>query len=280
MSPLFLLMILQRIVFLGAGLSSSATMLQDGNLISEIGNFFGEALRGLSDEPPQVEVMVRAFDAPQAKLAPGEADRKEHADRTLALSGALQFWVSQSCQLDETQQGQMKELVAKLVAAENEKYAKLTDPARQNRPFGDSTPLLFVQPNSVGAKLSDTLLTSIRSEILNDAQKAKLDAARKERTQFQNAAFAEFVVGLFDNELYLTDDQHQEMLAQLLMNSNSVTSPFYSFVGQNYYLPYQPLNSMLSVRNAKFLDDRQKERLKDLTTDNSNGNQNYIMFQS
>lgn len=280
MSPLLLLLILQRIVMFGVGLSAVATMMQDGNLISEIGDFFAEALRGLADEPPKFDGVMADIAAPQVKLTPGEADRKEHAERTLALSDALQSWLRQSCQLDETQQGQMKELVAKLVAKENEAYAKKNDPARQNRPFGDSTPLLFVQPKSVGATLCETLLTSIRKEILNDAQKSQLDAARKERTDFQNAAFAEFVVGLFDIELYLTDDQHQEMLAQFSANSKSVTSPFYSFVGQNYYLPYQPLSSMLSVRNARFLDDRQKERLKDLTTDNSSGNQNYIMFQS
>jgi hypothetical protein len=36
---------------------------------------------------------------------------------------------------------------------------------------------------------------------------------------------------------------------------------------------------MLSVRKADFLDERQKERLKDLTS-GGDGNQNYIMFQS
>ena len=117
----------------------------------------------------------------------------------------MESWVTQICQLDETQQAAMKELVAKDLTNENEKYAKQDNPARQNRPFGENTPLLFAQSSGVGTKLTDALLMSIRKSVLNDAQKEQLNVAIAERTESQNAAFREFVVALFDQELFLSD---------------------------------------------------------------------------
>ncbi len=256
-------------------------MPQDGNLISEIGNLFGEVLRELNGEEPKpaapAQAMV-AIEAPQKKLLPGEADRKEHADRTIALCGAMQSWVIQTCQLDETQQAAMKELVAKHLKDENEKYAKRDDPARQHRPFGENTPLLFVQSDGVGTKLTDALLLSIRKDVLSDLQKEQLDLAVAERSESQNAAFREFVVALFDQELFLSDDQRQKMLEQFA-GRNLIFSPFYSFVGQTHYLPYKHMTEVFAIQNADFLDHRQKERLNDLTS-GDNRNQNHIMFQS
>ena len=283
MSPLFLIFILQRVALSACTLTAPVSMIQDGNLISEIGNLFGEALRELSDEkrePAAPVAVMRAFDAPQPKLAPGEADRKEHADRTQALSAAVQSWVTKTCQLDENQQGQVRDLVAKRLLEESERYAKKDDPNRQNRPFGDTTPILFVQPVSVGAKFSATIVKSIRNEILDDAQKGQLDISITERNDFQKAAFREYVVALFDQELFLTDEQRQKMLEQFSESpKKQIISPFYSFIAQTYYLPYQPLSGVLS-RNSAFLDEQQKQRLQDLTSGNENGNQNYIMFQS
>lgn len=282
MSANLLLILLQRIVLSAFALAMPHSMPQDGNLISEIGNLFGEVVRELKGEEPKPAAPARAMlaiEAPQPKLLPGEADRKEHADRTLALSGAMESWVIQTCQLDEMQQASMKELVAKRVADENAKYAKHDNPARQNKPFGENTPLLFVQSDGVGTKLTNALLKSIRSDVLNDAQKGQLDIAVAERAESQNAAFREFVVALFDQELFLSDEQRQKMLDLFSGEKKKITSPFYSFVGQTYYLPYQTLSTMLSARNADFLDARQKERLSDLTS-GGEGNQNYIMFQS
>ena len=284
MSPLFLLFILQRVVLSACTLAAPVSMMQDGNLISEIGNLFGEALRELTDEKPEPAAPVaamRVFNAPQQKLTPGEADRKEHAERTQALASAIQSWVTQTCQLDEPQQGQLKELVAKQVVAESERYAKKDDPNRQNRPFGDTTPILFVQSDSVGAKFSASILKDIRSGILDDTQKEQLDIAVTERNDFQKAAFREYVVTLFDQELFLTEEQRQKMLVQFSESPKlQINSPFYSFVAQTYYLPYQPLSGFLSLRHADFLDERQKQRLKELKSGNENGNQNYIIFQS
>ncbi len=282
MSADFFLFILQPLVLSAFTLAMPHSMPQDGNLISEIGNLFGEVVRELNGEEPKPAAPARAMvaiEAPQPKLLPGDADRKEHADRTLALSGAMKSWVTQTCELDETQQTGMKELVTKLLADENRKYLKLDNPARQNRPFGENTPLLFVQSDGLGTKLTDALLKSIRRDILNDAQKEQLKIAIAERTESQNVAFREFVVAVFDQELFLSDEQRQKMLEHLSEEKKQLSSPFYSFVGQNYYLPYQSLNTMLPLRKADFLDQRQKERLDDLTS-GSNGNQNYIMFQS
>ena len=281
MNAVLLLFMLQRIVLSVVTLAMPHSMPQDGNLISEIGNLFGEVLRELNGEEPKPAAPARAMMAIEAaprKLLPGEADRKEHTDRTLALSGAMESWVIQTCQLDELQQATMKELVAQHLKDEIASYAKRDNPARQNRPFGENTPLLFVQPGGVGTKLTDALLLSIRKDVLNDAQKKQLDIAVAERLESQNAAFREFVVALFDQELFLSDEQRQEMLEQFA-GRNLIDSPFHSFVGQDYYLPYKSLSTMLAVRKADFLDERQKERLTDLTSGN-NGNQNYIMFQS
>lgn len=282
MSANLLLIMLQQIVLSAFTLAMPQSLPQDGNLISEIGNLFGKVVRELNGEEPQPAAPARAMvaiEAPQPKLLPLEADRKEHADRTLALSGAMESWVSQTCQLDETQQTKLKQLVAKLLADENGKYAKQDNPARQNRPFGENTPLLFAQADGVGTKLTNALLKSIRSDVLNDVQKEQLDIAVAERAESQNAAFREFVVALFDQELFLSDEQRQKMLDLFSGEKKKITSPFYSFVGQTYYLPYQTLSTMLSARKADFLDERQKERLTDLTS-GGDGNQNYIMFQS
>ncbi len=282
MSANFFLCMLQRIVLSVFTLAMPHAMPQDGHFFSEIGNLFGEVLRELKGEKPKpaapAEAMV-AIEAPQKKLLPGEADRKEYADRTIALSGAMQSWVIQTCQLDETQQATLQELVAKHLKDEVASYAKRDNPARQNRPFGENTPLLFVQSDGVGTKLTDALLLSIRKDVLSDVQKEQLDLAVAERIESQNAPFREFVVALFDQELFLSDDQRQKMLEQFSAEKKQLSSPFYSFVGQNYYLPYQSLGTMLPVLKADFLDERQKERLTDLTS-GANGNQNFIMFQS
>ena len=282
MSANIFLCMLQRIVLSAFTLAMPHSMPQDGNLISEIGNLFGEVLRELNSEEPKQAVPalgIMAVEAAQPKLLPGEADRKEHADRTLALSGAMESWVIQTCKLDETQQAAIKELVATHLKDEIASYAKRDNPARQNRPFGENTPLLFVQSDGVGTKLTEALLLSIRKDVLNDTQKEQLNIAVAERMESQNAAFREFVVALFDQELFLSDEQRQKMLEQFAAEKKLLTSPFYSFVGQNYYLPYQSLSTILPVAKADFLDERQKERLTDLTSGN-NGNQNYIMFQS
>ena len=162
MSANIFLCMLQRIVLSAFTLAMSHAVPQDGNLISEIGNLFGEVLRELNGEEPKPAAAVRAmvaFEAPQPKLLPGEADRKEHANRTLALRGTVESWVIQTCQLDETQQARMKELAATHLKDEIDSYAKRDNPARQNRPFGENTPLLFVQSDGVGTKLTDTSLT-------------------------------------------------------------------------------------------------------------------------
>ncbi|MEJ7590194.1 MAG: hypothetical protein WKF77_01460 [Planctomycetaceae bacterium] len=284
MSPIFFLWILQRIILCMYAIAAPVSMMQDGKLISEIGNLFAEALRGLSDDEPEPErpaAVLQAFDAPQQKLIPGEADRKEHAARTQTLAAAIQSWVTQVCQLDETQQGQLAELVTERLKTEAERYAKQDNPNRQNRPFGETTPVLFVQPDNIGANFSTQMLNLIREKILNDAQKEKLNLADTERRDFQRAAFREYVVALFDQELFLTAEQRRKMLEHFSASPKlKINSPFYSFVAQTYYLPYQPLSGVLSARNTDFLNPRQKDRLKDLTSAEPNGNQNYIMFQS
>ena len=284
MSPFFLLCLLQRIVLCIYAISAPVSMMQDGKLISEIGNFFAEALRGFSDDEAKPEppvAVMRALGAQQQKMTPGEADRKEHAARTRTLAAAIQSWVTHVCQLDETQQGQLAELVTERLKIEAERYTKLDNPNRQNRPFGETTPVLFVQPDSIGANFSTQMLNLIRERILKDAQKEQLNLADTERRDFQRAAFREYVVALFDQELFLTAEQRQKMLEHFSASPKlKFNSPFYSFIAQTYYLPYQPLSGVLSVRDTDFLDPRQNERLKDLTSANPNGNQNYIMFQS
>ena len=282
MSCLVVSFILQRILVSLSVMTSSAFMMQDGGLINEIGNLFGEALRGLSgeDDPPAA-ADPRMFPVEQQpNIKPNELDQKEFAGRILALSGALQSWVTQTCQLNAAQQTQLSELVVKQLGTEKDRYARKSDPERQNRPFGASTPILFVQPDGDGTQFSGRLLKSIRDEILDDSQKEKLDAAVSDRTDFQKAAFREYVVAIFDRELFLTTEQRQAMLEYFSANLDRITSPFYSFIAQTYYLPYKPLGGILTASKAGFLDDRQKARLKDLTSSANNGPSNYIMFQS
>ncbi len=274
---------LQRIIVSLCLTASSAMMMQDGGLISEIGNFFGEALRGLTDDDREsaAEAEMRAFPVEQQqKLTPSESDRKEYGERIFALSGSLQVWVTQICELDEAQQQQLSELVVKRVSDINDRYAKKSDPERQNRPFGATTPLLFVQPDGDGTKFTSSLLKLIRSDLLNDGQKEKLDAAVSERSDFQRAAFREYIVSIFDQELFLTTEQRNGMLEHFAATPDRITSPFYTFTAQPYYLPYKSLGEILRANKATFLDDRQRARLSDLTSGTTNGNQNYIMFQS
>ncbi len=283
MIPLFHLCIQQCIILFAFSPATSVSMIQDGNLISRIGNLFGEALRELTaeeTEPAALQQAMIALEAPQQRVAPLEADRKEHAERTMALAGAIQSWVTQTCQLNEIQQGQLAELVTERLKTESERYEKADDPNRQNRPFGDTTPLLWMHSEGAGKKFSTQMLNLIREDILSDTQKEQLNVAVSERNDFHKAAFREYVVALFDKELFLTDEQRQSMLEQLSTSPNQITSPFYSFIGQTYYLPYQQLGPVLNVRNADFLDSRQKERLKNLASGQQNGNQNYLIFQS
>ena len=294
MSPLFPLYILQRIVLCFCAIAAPTSMMQDGKLISEIGKLFGDALRELSEEKPapaQPAAVMQAFGAPPQKMAPGEADRKKHADRTQALAGVTQSWVTQTCQLDEAQQQQLQQVVTDSLKIEVERYATKSNPNRGNVAFGPTTPLLFVHSDngktttvngqeidSIGAIYSTELLKLIQNDILNDTQKQQLQTALAERSEFQNAAFREYVVTLFDQELFLTEDQRRQMLEQISARSKKITSPFYSFIAQQYYLPNKSLSEVLSASKADFLDSRQKGRLKDLLA--GDGNQNYIMFQS
>ena len=295
MSSFFLLCILQRIVLCFCAIAAPTSMMQDGKLISEIGKLFGDALRELSEEKPapaQPAAVMQAFGAPPQKMAPGEADRKKHADRTQTLAGAMQSWITQICQLDAAQQEKLQTVVIDSLKVEGERYGKKDDPNRGTGVFGPTTPLLFVHSDngktttvngqkidSIGAIYSDHLLKLIQSEILNDPQKEQLDAALTERLEFQNAAFREYVVTLFDQELFLTEDQRRKMLEQISARSKKITSPFYSFSAQQHYLPNKSLSEVVSASKADFLDSRQKGRLKDLLAD-GDGNQNYIMFQS
>ena len=239
MSPFFLLCLLQRIVLCIYAISAPVSMMQDGKLISEIGNFFAEALRGFSDDEAKPEppvAVMRALGAQQQKMTLGEADRKEHAARTRTLAAAIQSWVTHVCQLDETQQGQLAELVTERLKIEAERYTKLDNPNRQNRPFGETTPVLFVQPDSIGANFSTQMLNLIRERILKDAQKEQLNLADTERRDFQRAAFREYVVALFDQELFLTAEQRQKMLEHFSASPKlKFNSPFYSFIAQTYY---------------------------------------------
>ena len=293
MSPLFPLCILQRIVLCFCAVAAPASLMQDGKLISEIGNLFGEAIRGLAEPRPQPApaAVMRVFQPAQQKIKPREADLKKHADRTQALAAVIQSWVTQTCQLDEPQQEKLQKVVIDSLKVEGERYAKPNDPNRGNVAFGPTTPLLFVHSDngkttvvngqeidSVGAIYSNNLLKLIQNDILNDPQKKLLSDAMTERTEFQNAAFREYVVTLFDQELFLTDDQRQRMLEQFSAGSKQITSPFYSFIAQQYYLPNKSLSEVLSASKADYLDSRQKGRLKDLLA--GDGNQNYIMFQS
>jgi hypothetical protein len=293
MSPFFLLCILQRVVLCFCALAGPASMLQDGKLISEIGNLFGEAIRGLAEPKPEpaAAAEMRALQPAQQKIKPREADLKKHADRTGALAAAIQSWVTQTCQLDEAQQGKLQTLVIGSLKAESERYAKSNNPNRQNMAFGPTTPLLFVHADNgttttingqpadcIGVIYSQELLRLIQKDILNETQKEQFSAALTERSGFQNAAFEEYVVSLFDLELFLTEDQRQKMLGQFSARSTKITSPFYSFIGHSYYLPNKSLGEVLSVSKADYLDSRQKKRLNDLLT--GDGNQNDIMFQS
>ena len=275
------LLILLRIAVPATTLAAPVSIVQDGNLISELGNLFSDALRRLTGNQPEPDApaVMREFNAPQQNQVPRESDLKEYSDRTRLLADAVQSWVTQTCQLDDTQQTQLKELITKTHDEQQKKYARTDDPNRQNRPFGDVSPLLFMQSDGSGSDVTRSLLKSIQKQILNEVQKPVFDAAVNERREFHNAAFREYVVALFDQELFLTSEQRQQMLEQFSAEGK-ITSPFYAFAQQTYYLPYKSLSDVLKVGKAKFLDERQKERLKDLTWSNGNGNENYIMFQA
>lgn len=280
MSYLFVLT-LQRIL-LSCFVTSSTLMMQQDGFITEIGKMFGEALLELTDSEPDpgpFDVIARELQ-PDRPAVPAESDQNEHAERILRLSAALESWVILTCQLDEQQQVQVAELVAKSQDPEKNRYAKTSDPQRQNRPFGPTTPILFVQSDGDGTKFTELLLSKIRAKILNDTQRAVLDSAVTERRDFHRAAFRDYVVSIFDEELFLTSDQRQAMLELFAATPDRITSPFYSFIAQNYYLPYKPLSGILKPKQAVFLDDRQQARLKDLSLTASDGNSNYIMFQS
>lgn len=283
MSLFFFFCILPRIVLWVCALAAPASIMQDEKLISEIGRVFGDALRELSGQNPAPVPMIglmRDIGAPQQKLTPTEADQKSHADRTQALAAAVQSWVTQTCQLAQNQQAQLAELTTEMVKAESERYAKADDPTRQNRPLGEATPILFVQPDSVGEKFSTQMLHEIDEKILNNAQKSQLHIADTERTEFQRSAFRKYVVMLFDQELFLTAEQRQKMFEELTASPELVTVPFYSFTGQAYCLPYQSFSQIQTKIKLDCLDLQQQDRLKDLTSNNPNGNQNYVMFQS
>jgi hypothetical protein len=255
---------------------------QDQSLLEQFGELLGGALRTATGENELAEPVAIDFARGQQGPAPSEKDRTEHRERLAAYSAALQFWVSSTCELSEEQKEALKERADQIHELEVTQFAKFRDQQHANAVFPRTFPILFANKTGIAHQYSERLIDAVRKQSLaqlTEEQQTRFESAVKERADAQHEAFVNYLVALFDKELFLNSEQQTILRTQLSSKDKPSLHPLYSFQPQSYYLPYEALGTLVPRTGGnKFLTDVQKKRLTDLT--NSNPNSQHIIFQS
>lgn len=246
----------------------------EDSLFEQIGKMIGGAIRGDARQ----DVMVRAMPANEPVIKPGEQDQLDFQKRIQAYSDSVEAWVSSVCEIPDEQKGRLKELYASQVTRHIESFNEGQKPDQRNQAFPKTFVLLFTRKDGIASKFSEDGFRNLRKDVLTPEQTARLDAALEERETFHRDAYINFLVSMIDKELYLSAGQRDALQAHL-QEKKTITHPMYSFQPQNYYLPYESLNSVLSsVSRRSLLEPAQKKRLTDLT--GTDPNNQHVVFQA
>jgi hypothetical protein len=265
------------------------TVVPASNLHADDDDIF-DSVRNLVEQAFGVDASVEAVNAVvpgenAGGALPGEKDINEYRSRLQDYSQAMQHWLTVMCPLSEAQQNAVKEFVDAEILKSTKAFAEAPDGDRQQQIFPVTFPMVFTlkAANRAGRQsatdFSERVMLSIRTDVLNAEQQARVDVALKERDDFQRLAFIEYLVAQSDDELFLTTAQRQEVSTALADRKPSISHPLYLFNAQSYYLPYESMSGILSNASVgKILDNRQKKRLLDLN--NADPNSQHIIFQS
>jgi len=256
-----------------------AVLQEDKSLLEQFGNLLGGAFGGGAREAEPLMPAQVMFGQPEASAIPSEKDRTEHSDRLKAYSGSLQAWIGPASELTEAQQSTLKDIADKLIADEIAKFAKRRNPQHMNQVFPETFPILFTRPAGAAEGFQKKLLEAIRKELLTPDQQEMLATALADRAKAHREAFRIYIVAIFDKELFLTSDQRTALASELAAKGQTRIHPLYAFQPQSYYLPYEPLGSLLPKAKGKtFLEESQERRLQDLYDSTPNGNN--LIFQT
>lgn len=252
-------------------------------LLRRIGQAVGQMLSGEHLQRINM-VQEQAFEAPLAPAMvagpqgqPSEKDREIFKTRTEGYTNAFRRWLIEVCELTAEQQTQFDEGVKAELEAIQTAYAKETDVNRQHAAMGDTYPLIFPIKGERTVKIDRALKKFLDANILTDVQKQKLDAAIKERSEWQAEQFRTLILQLLDSQLYFSGEQRAQ-LNDTLKVTGKIKHPLYTFQPQSYYLPYESIETLVpSAFRSGNLEKPQQQRLKDLGGANDNSN---MIFQS
>ena len=280
MNPLITWLLSLLMAVLSHGVRTDVALLQDESLLEQFGNLLGGAFGGLGARAAEPQMPARVmFGQPEAGAAPSEKDRTEHSDRLKAYSGALQAWVKQACELTDAQQVTLKEVADKLLEDNVAKFAKHRNPQHMNQTFPATFPILFTKLAGAADGFQTNVFEAIREDLLTLDQQEKLTTAIADRGKAHREAYRSYIVAIFDKELFLTAEQRTALASELAAKTHKGLHPLYAFLPQSYYLPYEPLGTLLPQAQGKqFLEVSQVKRLQDLCDSGSNGNS--LVFQT
>lgn len=208
---------------------------------------------------------------------PSEKDRQEFKDRTNAYLASFRPWLVATCQLTPEQQtlfDQESQAALEKIQAE---YAKESDNNRQHAAMGDTYPIIFVVKGDRTSKIDKALKAVLDTRVLTEQQKPILEAAIKERQDWQKQQFRTLIIQLLDSQLYFSAAQRKS-LEETLIATDKIRHPLYTFQPQSYYLPYESIEVLVpAMFRTEVLEEAQRKRLKDLANDRNDSN---MIFQS
>lgn len=250
------------------------------SFFKRLGLELGRELSGQTqfDQRPAVGQMLAApvmIAGPMGE--PSEKDRQEFKDRTNAYLASFRPWLVATCQLTPEQQtlfDQESQAALEKIQAE---YAKESDNNRQHAAMGDTYPIIFVVKGDRTSKIDKALKAVLDTRVLTEQQKPILEAAIKERQDWQKQQFRTLIIQLLDSQLYFSAAQRKS-LEETLIATDKIRHPLYTFQPQSYYLPYESIEVLVpAMFRTEVLEEAQRKRLKDLANDRNDSN---MIFQS
>lgn len=175
------------------------TVVPASNLHADDDDIF-DSVRNLVEQAFGVDAAVEAVNAVvpgenAGGALPGEKDINEYRSRLQDYSQAMQHWLTVMCPLSEAEQNAVKEFVDAEILKSTKAFAEAPDGDRQQQIFPVTFPMVFTlkAANRAGRQsatdFSERVMLSIRTDVLNAEQQARVDMALKERDDFQRLAF-------------------------------------------------------------------------------------------
>lgn len=257
----------------------AAYVRADDDIFKTLGRLFD---RAIGNDEPADDVMR---DKNPGRDLPGEKDIEEYKNRLQIHRNALQHWLIVTGQLSEPQQTAITKIIDEQILSSTKMFSETPDSEGRQQIFPMTFPMMFTvggidrsgPPTAVD--FSQQVLTSIRNELLDAEQQARIDAALKERENFHHQAFVKYLVAQVDEELFLTAEQRTNVSKAIAARTPPVSHPLYMFNPQSYYLPYESMSVILSNASVgQALNANQKKRLQDLN--NADPNSQHLIFQS